>query len=108
MFQFTNAIISIYPEIPDLKSQEKYFHGGEGSGVVIEKNTFETFDIPIVYAKSLDGMVFRDNTIIENNDYEPFHWNRYRFLFDRVTNVIIENNNFLSGFDETKDICYGN
>ncbi|MBQ7818209.1 MAG: alpha-1,3-galactosidase B [Bacteroidales bacterium] len=108
MFQFTNAIISIYPEIPDLKSQKKYFHGGEGRGVVIEKNTFETFDSPIVYAKSLDGMIFRDNTIIDNNDYEPFHWNKHRFLFDRVINVSIENNNFMSGFDETKDVCYGN
>ncbi|KAA2284222.1 alpha-1,3-galactosidase B, partial [Acinetobacter sp. AB118710] len=32
MFQFTNAIISIYPEIPDLKNQQKYFH----SHIVIE------------------------------------------------------------------------
>ncbi|MBQ2126872.1 MAG: alpha-1,3-galactosidase B, partial [Bacteroidaceae bacterium] len=61
MFQFTNGIISIYPEIPDLASQTKYFHGGNGKGVVIENNVFETFDAPIVYAKSLDGLVFRGN-----------------------------------------------
>lgn len=40
MFQFTNAIISIYPEIPNLQDQKKYFH----SNIVIENNTFETFD----------------------------------------------------------------
>lgn len=106
MFQFTDGIISIYPEIPNLQGQTKYFHGGNGKGVVIEDNVFDTFDAPIVYAKSLDGLVFRNNRIMMNNDYEPFHWNRHRFLFDRVTNVTIENNSFDGGFDEKKDVRY--
>lgn len=104
MFQFTDGIISIYPEIPNLGAQQKYFHGGNGTGVVIEDNVFETFDAPIVYAKSLDGLVFRGNKIIQNNDYEPFHWNRHRFLLDRVVNVTIEGNDFSTGFDSEKDI----
>ena len=108
MFQFTNAVISIYPEIPDLASQTKYFHGGNGKGVVIEDNVFETFDSPIVYAKSLDGLLFRGNKIIQNNDFEPLHWNRHRFLFDRVVNVVIEDNEFDGGFDSEKDIMYRN
>lgn len=106
MFQFTDGIISIFPEIPNLAGQQKYFHGGEGKGVVIENNTFETFDAPIVYAKSLDGLVFRGNKVIQNNDFEPFHWNRYRFLFDRVVNVTIENNEFVSGFNPDDDVKY--
>ena len=106
MFQFTNAIISIYPEIPDLAGQQKYFHGGNGKGVVIENNTFETFDAPIVYAKSLDGLVFKGNKIIQNNDYQPFHWNRHRFLFEKVTNVTIEDNDFPGGFSEENDVKY--
>lgn len=106
MFQFTNAVISIYPEIPDLQSQSKYFHGGNGKGVVIENNLFETFDAPIVYAKSLDGLVFRGNKIRLNNDYEPFHWNRRRFLLERVVNVTIENNDFEGGFNEADDVEY--
>ena len=108
MFQFTNAVISIYPEIPNLAAQTKYFHGGEGKGVVIEDNIFETFDAPIVYAKSLDGLVFRNNKIIQNKDYEPFHWNTHRFLFDRVINVTIENNDFDGGFDASSDVKYNN
>ena len=106
MFQFTNGVISIYPEIPDLASQTKYFHGGDGNGVVIENNVFETFDAPIVYAKSLDGLVFRGNKVVQNSDYKPFHWNKWRFLFDRVTNVTIENNEFSNGFDKEKDVKY--
>ena len=103
MFQFTDGIISIYPEIPNLQAQTKYFHGGNGTGVVIEDNLFETFDAPIVYAKSLDGLVFRGNKIEQNNDYAPFHWNRHRFLLDKVVNVTIENNDFSTGFDAAYD-----
>ena len=89
LFQFTNAVISIYPEIPDLKGQQQYFHGGPEGGIVIEDNEFETFDAPILYAKSVDGLVFRNNTIKLNTEYKPFHPNRNRFWLERVTNGTI-------------------
>lgn len=89
-FQFTNAVISIYPEIPNLKEQTKYFHGGRKGAIRIEKNTFETFDNPILYAKSVDGLVFRNNTIRTNTDYKPFHWNKKRFWLERVVNEEIK------------------
>ena len=89
LFQFTNAVISIYPEIPDLKGQQQYFHGGPEGGIVIEDNEFETFDAPILYAKSVDGLVFRNNTIKLNTEYKPFHPNRNRFWLERVTKVTI-------------------
>lgn len=88
-FQFTNAVISIYPEIPDLKGQKTFFHGGKEGGIIIEENMFETFDAPILYAKSVDGLIFRRNVIRKNTDYKPFHWNKDRFLLERVTNVKI-------------------
>lgn len=90
MFQFTNAIISIYPEIPELDKQQKYFH----SNILIENNIFETFDNPIVYAKSVDGLVFRNNIIKRNSDYQAFHWNTEPFFFEKVINDIVENNTF--------------
>jgi len=88
MFQFTNAVISIYPEIPDLKNQQKYFH----SGIIIENNLFETFDKPILYAKSVDGLVFRSNRIKTNKAYPAFHWNKKNVFFERVTHSEISNN----------------
>lgn len=99
-FQFTNAIISIYPEIPNLKDQQKYFH----SNILIENNQFETFDIPILYAKSVDGLVFRGNTIKHNKDYPSFHWNNSPFRLDRVVNYSIEDNSFDIPFDKEKDV----
>lgn len=89
LFQFTNAVISIYPEIPNLKEQQKYFHGGKDGGIVIEDNVFETFDAPILYAKSVDGLVYRRNVIKVNHDYKAFHPNQRRFWLERVTNVSI-------------------
>ena len=89
MFQFTNAVISIYPEIPNLKDQQKYFHGGKDGGIVMEDNEFDTFDAPILYAKSVDGLIFRNNVIKTNTEFKPFHWNKDRFLLERVTNVKI-------------------
>lgn len=99
-YQFTNAIISIYPEIPALQHQQKYFH----SGIVIENNTFETFDRPLVYAKSTDGLIFRNNTIKQTHDFKPFHWNKHRFFFERVTNVEITGNRFEDRLNPETDI----
>ncbi len=104
MFQFTNAIISIYPEIPNLKEQKSYFHGGEQGGIVIENNYFETFDQPILYAKSVDGLIFKGNKIVTTNEYEPFHWNSNRFLFERVINYTVTDNEFDGGFNQETDI----
>ena len=98
LFQFTEAVISIYPEIPNLEAQQKYFHGGEGRpGVVIENNLFETFDRPIVFAKSIDGLTFRGNKVIQNEDFPAFHKNQTRFRFLRTKNVVIEGNDFSDG-----------
>lgn len=104
MFQFTNAVISVYPEIPDLQNQKEYFHGQKGKGVIIENNLFVTFDQPIVYAKSLNGLTFRKNTIRQNQDYPAFHWNRKRFLLERVKNIDIRDNHFENGFNYNDDV----
>ena len=104
MFQFTNAIISIYPEIPDLASQRKYFH----SDIVIDANEFITFDRPLVYAKSVDGLVFTNNIVKQNKEYPAFHWNNYRFYFQRVIHSRIEKNYFDEGFIRERDVLEEN
>ncbi len=90
MFQFTNAVISIYPEIPDLDRQVRYFHGGKKGAIQIVDNEFDIFDAPVLYAKSVDGLVFRNNIIRTNTEFKPFHRNKSRFLLERVTNVEID------------------
>jgi hypothetical protein len=103
-FQFTNAVISIYPEIPNLNGQKKLFHGGRKAAIRIEDNTFETFDAPILYAKSIDGLLFRNNKVVQNTDYKPFHWNKDQFLLQRVNNVEIEDLFFYRGGNIIKEV----
>jgi hypothetical protein len=90
MFQFTNAVISIYPEIPDLDNQVSHFHGGKKDAIVIEKNHFITFDKPLLYAKSVDGLIFRKNKVTRNHDYEPFHWNQEEILLEKSINIELQ------------------
>lgn len=71
-FQFTEAVISICPEIPELKKQTRPLH----SNVVIEYNSFITFDNPLVYAKSVDGLTIRKNYLTKTTDYAPYHWHK--------------------------------
>lgn len=86
-YQFTNAVISIYPEIPQLKEQKQYFHGGKFGSILIENNTFDTFDAPLLYAKSVDGLIFRNNTVKQNTEYAPMHWNKKPVWLERCRNT---------------------
>ena len=85
-YQFTNAVISIYPEIPRLNDQQQYFH----SNILIENNKFTTFDEPILYAKSVNGLTFRKNKIKRSKAYAPFHWNKEAFKMERVKGFVKE------------------
>ena len=99
-YQFTNAVISIFPEIPDLQNQQQYFH----SGIVIENNRFEMFDRPILYAKSVENLIFNNNVIINNKAFESFHWNQHLFLLEHVKDIKIKDNKFAQPLNEAKDI----
>ena len=88
----------------DLASQRKYFH----SDIVIDANEFITFDRPLVYAKSVDGLVFTNNIVKQNREYPAFHWNNHRFYFQRVIHSKIENNYFDEGFIRERDVLEEN
>lgn len=90
MFQFTNAVISIYPEIPNLNEQRLYFHGGHPGAICIENNEFHTFDVPLLYAKSVNGLIFRNNKVFKTEDYKPFHENKLPICLERVVNAQVE------------------
>ena len=90
LYQFTNAVISIYPEIPRLEETDPYFHGGSPRAIVIEDNDFATFDAPLLYAKSVDGLVFRKNRLKKNRDYKPYHWIQQPILVEHCRNAETE------------------
>lgn len=79
-YQFTNAVISIYPEIPELKNQRNYYH----NRISIENNLFDTFDTPLVYAKSVHHLIFRNNKVKKNSEFPPFLNNTQPIITERV------------------------
>lgn len=80
-FQFTNGILSVYPEVRRLGSQKKAYH----RNLVFRKNRFETFDVPLLYAKSVEGLVFEDNEIVYDTKSRYKGWGQKPFLLNRVT-----------------------
>ncbi|MDR2982708.1 MAG: NPCBM/NEW2 domain-containing protein [Puniceicoccales bacterium] len=85
-YQFTEGIISIYPEIPDLKEKKGYYH----RNVRIEDNAFYTSDVPLVFAISTDGLAFRNNKVVYDNHYRS--WKKEPFIFRHCANILIEKN----------------
>lgn len=85
-FQFTEAIISIYPEVKNLDAQKDAYH----RNVRIFNNEFETFDVPLLFAISTDGLKFSRNKIRYNRAYQG--WNAKPFLFRKCRNVVIDKN----------------
>lgn len=90
LYQFTNAVISIYPEVPQLKAQHTYFHGGADGSIQIVDNEFHTFDKPLLYAKSVDGLIFQRNQVVRNNAYPAFHPLQQPVTLERVVNAHIQ------------------
>jgi hypothetical protein len=89
MYQFCEGIISIYPEIPkpDIK---KPFH----RNITIENNEFHPFDYPVLYAKSVDGLLFSGNKIVRSTRFKPFHYRKSTFTFEYCLNVKLTGNLF--------------
>jgi hypothetical protein len=89
MYQFCEAIISIDPEIPQLDSLAPFHRN-----IRIEDNEFHPFDYPVLYAKSVNGLVFKDNVLIRSHRFAPFHYRKYTFTFVACKNVKLKHNRF--------------
>jgi hypothetical protein len=90
LYQFSEAIISIFPEIPNLENSGPKYH----RNILIEENEFHPFDYTLLYAKSVDGLVFKNNTIEKSDRFRPFHPRKYTFTFEYCENVELEGNRF--------------
>lgn len=68
-YQFTEGIISIYPEVKEPTSQKERYH----ENILIENNTFITHRVPLIYAISADNIIFRNNKVTVDDQYAPMH-----------------------------------
>ncbi len=88
LYQFTHAQISVDPVIPKLIAGGTCYH----KDILIENNIFKVFDAPILFARSVDGITFKDNTIERTHDFQPYHYNPHMFKFEGCKKVDIRNN----------------
>ncbi len=86
-YQFCNAIISIYPEIPEADPEQPYHRN-----ITIENNSFDPFDYPILYARSVNGLKFINNKITRNHQNKAWRKVHYNFFLDACKNVEISEN----------------
>jgi len=86
-YQFGEGIISIMPIIPK-PDPAKPFH----RNIRIEGNEFDAFDYSVLYALSVDGLTFKDNTIKHNTLYTPWQGRKAMLTFEACKNVSVSGN----------------
>ncbi|MDR3262464.1 MAG: right-handed parallel beta-helix repeat-containing protein [Tannerella sp.] len=61
--------------------------------IVIENNVFKTFNAALVRGHSVDGFVFRNNTIADSDTYTP--WTEHPTIeLNSSKNIVVEANNY--------------
>jgi hypothetical protein len=88
LYQFSEAVISIYPEIPDLEASPQKYH----RNINIVNNEFQLYDYPALYAKSVDGLRFTGNQLRRSYRFQAFHPRKYTFSFLSCRNVELRDN----------------
>ena len=100
------AILQIDPIIKKEFRNNGYYH----KNITFENNTIKTFDQLIIYALSVDGLVIKNNTIVQTGKFPQIFKDLAQFDLQNCKNVIIRDNKF-TGFSlgktsvvESKDL----
>lgn len=87
------AILQIDPVIGKEFRNEGYYH----KNIVFENNIIKTFDPLIIYALSVDGLIIRNNTIVQTKKYPQIFSEISQFDLQNCNNVKIEGNTYSGG-----------
>ena len=88
---YSKGIISFYPVVRNPGIQQKCYHGN----VLIEDNVFAGFDAPLLFALSVENLVWRNNRIDCRNTYAG--WEEPTYIIRKCRNVTID------GIDRSDD-----
>jgi hypothetical protein len=72
--------------------------------ILIEDNTFNSFDASVLSVNKASGFIFRNNLIKRSGNYEPLHPEAPVISIRESENVILEKNIVESGFDNKLEI----
>ena len=94
-WEWGEAIITITPSHrPDSAASEPYHRN-----IRIEGNTFKTFDVPLLRARSVRGLSFADNAVERTRTYAPFAWQKAAFWFDGCREVSVKGNRYAEAYE---------
>lgn len=84
------AILQIDPIIGKKYRKDGYYH----QNILFENNTIKTFDPLIIYALSVDGLIIRNNKIIQSKKYPKIFTDLSQFDIQNSKNILIEGNTY--------------
>ncbi|WP_270087141.1 hypothetical protein [Sphingobacterium sp. SYP-B4668] len=87
------AVISITPSVKPQSIDARPYH----ENIRIHNNQFRHFDYAILFARSVKGLAFHDNTLVRTYDYEPYY-RKVNFYLDGCREVSFSNNSFSEDF----------
>lgn len=87
-WEWGEGIITITPSHRPHDDKTEPYH----QNIRIENNIFKTFDVPLIHARSVKGLYFRNNEIIRTYAFEPYLWQKSSFLLDGCRDVVITGN----------------
>jgi hypothetical protein len=85
---WNTAIIASAPYLKPAGEEDLPYH----RNVLIEKNVFKTFDVPLFRGVATEGIYFKNNEIIQTFDYKPFSRQKSAFFLDGCRDIVISGN----------------
>lgn len=93
-WEWGEAPITISPSFrPDSPDSPSYHRN-----ITICDNTFECFDAPVLFARSVENLRFERNRLKSTFDYEPFLWQRSTLRLDGCRCVTVRGNRVAKDF----------
>lgn len=93
-WEWGEAPITISPSFrPDSPDSPAYHRN-----ITICDNTFECFDAPVLFARSVENLRFERNRLKPTFDYEPFLWQRSTLRLDGCRRVTVRDNRVAKDF----------
>lgn len=93
-WEWGEAPITISPSFrPDSPDSPAYHRN-----ITICDNTFECFDAPVLFARSVENLRFERNRLKPTFDYEPFLWQRSTLRLDGCRCVTVRGNRVAKDF----------
>ena len=87
-WEWGEAVITITPSHRPQNDEDEPYH----RNIHIENNIFKTFDVPLVHARSVRDLTFKNNEIIQTDSFKPCLWQKTSFLLDGCRDVAISGN----------------